>query len=245
MSRETRQFELDMKKLELSKDDSYQRREAEKKGELGPRIQLTQITPKFDEKHDEMGLYLINFERRAEMAQVPRMDWVAYLLAVLPSELSNILARESPSDACNYDFVKTLILRRYKLNSEKLKQCFYRHHKTTDKSWRNYAQELFNYFTEWITELKIETFQQLKDLIVTEQLKFRVPAQLRDHYLEDWLKFSTPFDLAEKLDNYEIIKESFQRKDLPPKNFFNKRNESANYPNFKFKESIRDFKLNL
>ncbi|GFR29636.1 SCAN box domain-containing protein [Trichonephila clavata] len=125
MSGETRQFELDMKKLELSKDDSDQRREAEKRGEFGSRIQLTQITPKFDEKQYEMGLYLINFKRRGEMAQVPRMDWVAYLLAVLPPELSNILARESPSDACNYDFVKTLILRRYKLNSEKLKQSFH------------------------------------------------------------------------------------------------------------------------
>lgn len=118
-----------------------------------------------------MGLYLINFERRAEMANVPKKDWVAYLLAVLPPELSNMLAREQPSDANNYDFVKSLILKKYKLNSEKLKQCFYRHHTSPDKSWRNFAQELFSYFTEWITELNIETFEELKNLIVTEQLK--------------------------------------------------------------------------
>ncbi|GFQ78446.1 SCAN box domain-containing protein [Trichonephila clavata] len=79
MARETRQFELDMKKLELSKEDSDQRREPEKRVEFSPRFQLTQITPKFDEKYDEIGLYLINFERGAEMVQVPRTDWVAYL----------------------------------------------------------------------------------------------------------------------------------------------------------------------
>lgn len=103
-------------------------------------------------------------------------------------------------------------MKRYKLNSEKLKQCFYRHHKTFDKSWRNYAQELYSYFTEWITELDVQNFQQLKDLIVTEQLKFRVPIEVRDHFLEDWLKIKTPFDLAEKLDDYESIRESFKRR---------------------------------
>ena len=51
------------------------------------------------------------------MAQVPKKDWVAYLLAVLPAEISNMLAREQASDANNYDFVKSIILKRYKLNS--------------------------------------------------------------------------------------------------------------------------------
>ena len=43
-----------------------------KNTELLPKIQLTQITPKFDEKQDEMGLYLVSFERRAEVAQIPK-----------------------------------------------------------------------------------------------------------------------------------------------------------------------------
>ncbi|GFW94476.1 SCAN box domain-containing protein [Trichonephila clavipes] len=88
----------------------------------------------------------------------------AYLLAVLPAELSNMLAREPTERANNYNFVKGLILKRYRLNSEKLKQCFYRHQKSTEKSWRNYAHELNSYSTEWITELQVKTFEQLKDL---------------------------------------------------------------------------------
>ena len=97
------------------------------------------MTPKFDEKQDKMGLYSINFEGRAEMAQVPKKDWIAYLLEVLPVEISNMLAREPASDANNYDFVKSIILKRYKLNSEKLKQCFYQHQNSAEKSWRNFA----------------------------------------------------------------------------------------------------------
>ena len=54
---------------------------------------------KFDEKYDKMGLYFINFERRAEMALVMKKDWVTYLLAILPREITNMLAREPASDA--------------------------------------------------------------------------------------------------------------------------------------------------
>ncbi|GFY54920.1 SCAN box domain-containing protein, partial [Trichonephila inaurata madagascariensis] len=59
-----------------------------------------------------------------EFAQVPKKECLAYLLAVLPAELSNMLAREPTERANSYDFVKDLILRRYRLNNEKLRpQC--------------------------------------------------------------------------------------------------------------------------
>ncbi|GFX35591.1 SCAN box domain-containing protein [Trichonephila clavipes] len=177
MAREARQHELELRKLELPQQNQPLNDESGRRVEIGPKIQLTQITTKFDEKHDEISLYLINFERKAELAQVPKKDWVAYLLAVLPAELSNMLAREPTERANNYDFVKDLILKRYRLNSEKLKQCFYRHQKSAEKSWRNYAHELNSYFTEWIAKLQIKTFEQLKDLLITEQLKYRVPVE--------------------------------------------------------------------
>ncbi|GFT51933.1 hypothetical protein TNCV_1226491 [Trichonephila clavipes] len=150
-------------------------------------------------------------KKKAELTQVPKKDWVAYLLAVLPAELSNMLAREPTERANNYDFVKDLILKRYRLNSEKLKQCFYRHQKSTEKSWRNYAHELNSYFTEWIAELQVKTFEQLKDLLITEQLKYRVPAEVREHFLDDWIKLKTPYELAEKLDEYESIRVSEEK----------------------------------
>ncbi|GFV93962.1 SCAN box domain-containing protein [Trichonephila clavipes] len=111
MAREDRQHELELRKLELSQQNQPLNDESERRDEIGPKIQLTQITTKCDEKHDEISLYLINFERKAELAQVPKKDWVAYLLAVLPAELSNMLAREPTERANNYDFVKDLILK--------------------------------------------------------------------------------------------------------------------------------------
>ncbi|GFQ77878.1 SCAN box domain-containing protein [Trichonephila clavata] len=82
--------------------------------EVHHKIPLAQITPKFDEKKDEMSLFLVNFERRAEMARVPREEWVVYLLHVMPPEISNMLARETAENANNYDYVKELVLKKYK-----------------------------------------------------------------------------------------------------------------------------------
>ncbi|GFV89990.1 SCAN box domain-containing protein [Trichonephila clavipes] len=92
--REEPQHKLELRKLELSQQNQPLNDESGRRVEIGPKIQLTQITTKFDEKHDEISLYLINFERKAELAQVPKKDWVAYFLEVLPAELSNMLARE-------------------------------------------------------------------------------------------------------------------------------------------------------
>ncbi|GFW28723.1 SCAN box domain-containing protein [Trichonephila clavipes] len=114
MAREARQHELELRKLELSQQNQPLNDDSGRRVEIGPKIQLTQITTKFDEKRDEISLYLINFERKAELAQVPKKDWVAYLLAVLPAELFNMLAREPTERANNYDFAKDLILKRYR-----------------------------------------------------------------------------------------------------------------------------------
>ncbi|GFW66645.1 SCAN box domain-containing protein [Trichonephila clavipes] len=245
MAREARQHELELRKLELSQQNQPLNDESGRRVEIGPKIQLTQIITKFDEKHthDEISLYLINFERRAELAQVPKKDWEAYLLAVLPAKLSNTLAREPTERANNYDFVKYLILKRYRLNSKKLKQCFYRHQKSSEKSWRNYAHELNSYFTEWIAELQVKTFEQLKDILITEQLMYRVPAEVREHFLDDWIKLKTPYEHAEKLDEYESIKQSFRR-EIPKKNSY-KFQGGVIHSGARPKETPKDFKSNF
>ncbi|GFV28611.1 retrovirus-related Pol polyprotein from transposon 412 [Trichonephila clavipes] len=208
MAREARQHELELRKLELSQQNQPLNDESGRRVEIGPKIHLTQITTKFDEKHDEISLYLINFERKAELAQVPKKDWVAYLLAILLAELSNMLAREPTERANNYDFVKDLILK--------------------------------SYFTEWIAEFQVKTLEQLKDLSITEQLKYRVPAEVREHFLDDWIKLKTPYELAEKLDEYESIKQSFRR-EIPKKNSY-KFQGGVNYSGARPKETPKDFK---
>ncbi|GFX47156.1 SCAN box domain-containing protein [Trichonephila clavipes] len=236
IAREARQHELELRKLELSQQNQPLNDESGRRVEIERKIQLTHITTKFDEKQDEISLYLINFERKAEFkGRQSKKDLVAYLLAVLPAELSNMLARELTQRANNYVFVKDLILKRYRLNSEKLKQCFYRNQKSAQKSWRKYTHELNSYFTEGIAELQVKTFEQLKDFLITEQFKCRVSTEVREHFLDDWVKLKTPYDLAEKLDEYESIKRSFRR-EIPKKNSY-KFQGDVNYSGVRLKET--------
>ncbi|GFU46996.1 SCAN box domain-containing protein [Trichonephila clavipes] len=143
-------------------------------------------------------------QKKAELSQVPKKDWVPYLslslslLAALPAELSNMLAQEPTEKANNYDFVKDFILKRYRLNREKLKQCFYRHKKSAEKSWRNYAHELNCYFTERIADLQVKTLEQLKDLFTTEQLKSTVFPLNGSRLKETSKDFMSKFQIKKK-----------------------------------------------
>ncbi|GFW16446.1 hypothetical protein TNCV_443211 [Trichonephila clavipes] len=55
--------------------------------------------------------FYVEEEVKAELSHVPKKNWVAYLLTVLPLELSNMLARVPTERANNYDFAKDLILK--------------------------------------------------------------------------------------------------------------------------------------
>ncbi|GFW74459.1 SCAN box domain-containing protein [Trichonephila clavipes] len=89
-------------------------------------------------------------------------------------------------------------------------------------------------------EREREDRMQLKDLLITEQLKYRVPAEVREHFLDDRIKLITPYELAEKLDEYESIKQSFRR-EIPKKNSY-KFQGGVNYSGARPKETPKDFK---
>ncbi|KAF8788307.1 hypothetical protein HNY73_009827 [Argiope bruennichi] len=75
---------------------------------------------------------------------------------------------------------------------------------------RNFTYEIRNYFYGWITDLEIKTFD---DLIVTDQLKHRVPPEVREHFLNEWTHLTSSKELAQKLDNYKMVRQNL-RKDL-------------------------------
>ncbi|UYV82254.1 hypothetical protein LAZ67_21001467 [Cordylochernes scorpioides] len=55
-------------------------------------------------------------------------------------------------------------------------------------------------------DLKIDNFDKLKDLIITEQIKKRTSSEMRDYFFEDWFAWVTPSHLAVKLDVYDYLR---------------------------------------
>lgn len=48
--------------------------------------------------------------------------------------------------------------------------------------------------------LDIKDFEELKNLIITDQLKKNVQPEVREHLLDEWTKFTSPSKLADRLD---------------------------------------------
>ncbi|GFU06781.1 peptidase A2 domain-containing protein [Trichonephila clavipes] len=114
-----------------------------------PSNELNKLLPKFDMK-EVISLYLILFERQACVMNVPKEFWVSHLLCLLPQKFTQLIAREPEQEARDYDHVRSLLLKRFKLTPEKFKQLFVTHQKSSDKTWRDFYQEVQTFFNGWI-----------------------------------------------------------------------------------------------
>ncbi|GFX77895.1 transposon Tf2-6 polyprotein [Trichonephila clavipes] len=158
--------------------------------------EISKFIHRFDLKED-ISLYLKLFERQAQRLNIDQENWVSHLLGLLPTEVSHIIAREPDDKANCYEHVKDLLLKRFKLTPEKFRQLFVTHQKAPERTWIDFYHELNTYFNGWIDGLKIDTFNKLSDLIITDQLKRKTPFEFKEYYLDEWANMNSPVQLAE------------------------------------------------
>ncbi|GFU81435.1 retrovirus-related Pol polyprotein from transposon opus [Trichonephila clavipes] len=157
----------------------------------------------FDPKEGDISFYLILFERQARIVHIKEEDLVTNLVGLLPLEMANLIAREPEEKANDYEHIKGMLLKRFKLNPEAFRVKFKRHCKSAENICRDFGFELANYFNEWISGLKIYDFDKLKQLVIVEQMKEHVSRDIQQHFIDDWSIIVTVDDLTEKLDDYE------------------------------------------
>ncbi|GFU40464.1 peptidase A2 domain-containing protein [Trichonephila clavipes] len=136
--------------------------------------------------------------------------------SLLPTEVSHIIAREPDDKANSYEHVKDLLLKGFKLTPEKFRQLFVTHQKASERTWIDFYHELNTYFNGWIDGLKIDTFNKLSDLIITDQLKRKTPFEFKEYYLDEWANMNSPVQLAEKLEEFEDFKRTLKQKSSGP-----------------------------
>ncbi|GFW74481.1 uncharacterized protein TNCV_2413801 [Trichonephila clavipes] len=151
-----------------------------------PKLELQKLLPIFDPKTTDITIYLNLFERQLTFLKVPIQQWVVYLVGLLPTEVSNLITKESFADAQDYYKVKQILLKRFKLSAEKFQQMFSRHTEDPVKTWRDFYFDLQTYFDGWLKESKVTTLEELKDLIVGDQIKKKAPQDYKDHFLDQW-----------------------------------------------------------
>ncbi|GFU54999.1 CCHC-type domain-containing protein [Trichonephila clavipes] len=124
------------------------------------------------------------------------------------------------------DNLKILDIKDAILNMQKISaDVFPTHTKDPVKTWRDFYFDLQTYFDGWLKESKVTTLEELKDLIVADQIKKKTPHDYRDHFLDQWCNWNNPLQLVDKLDSYEEVK-----------NMRNKNNK-----NFSWKQKRNEF----
>ncbi|GBO07902.1 hypothetical protein AVEN_151347-1, partial [Araneus ventricosus] len=88
--KERLKMEFELEKLRMTSDGSKN-----PKNEKPSCYELTKTVPSFDSKNGDITLFLSLFERQAKRAQIDTKDWVSGLLMLLPSDIVQLIARES------------------------------------------------------------------------------------------------------------------------------------------------------
>ncbi|GFS63555.1 retrovirus-related Pol polyprotein from transposon 297 [Trichonephila clavipes] len=97
-----------------------------------PKLELNRTIPRLNSKEDEMGLYLTIFERQAKFLNIPEKTWTAYLIGSLPPDIAQLIAREDEDDTQNYETVKEMLLKRFRVTGNSFRQYFYQEKKNPD-----------------------------------------------------------------------------------------------------------------
>ncbi|GFY31346.1 transposon Tf2-6 polyprotein [Trichonephila clavipes] len=220
LRREEREYELEKLRIQPEKNANIMNNS---ENVQAPKM-IHETFHKFNMK-DDISLNLTLFERHAELTFLPKKDWVQKLIGLIPIDIAHLIARE-PADKCNdYNQVKRLLLKIFKLSPEKLRQLFISHRKSNERTWQDFFSEIQTYFDGWISGLNVETFDQLRELITADQIKKSAPYEFQERFLDEWSTINSPAEIAEKFEEYESV-----RRTLRPKfynSFANERYEAS------------------
>ncbi|GFW97936.1 peptidase A2 domain-containing protein [Trichonephila clavipes] len=157
LRREEREYELEKLRIQAEKNANTMNNP---ENVQAPKV-IHETFHKFNMK-DDISLNLTLFERHAELSFLPKKDFVQKLIGLIPIDIAHLIARE-PADKCNdYNHVKGLLLKRFKLSPEKLRQLFISHRKSNERTWQDFFYEIQTYFDGWISGSNVETFDQLR-----------------------------------------------------------------------------------
>ncbi len=108
------------------------------------------------------------FERIAATLKWPRNDWPLLLQCKLVGKAQEVCSALTLEQSLDYDAMKNVVLRAYELVPEAYRQKFRSLVKTPSKTFVEFARDKANLFDKWCAANKVDTFEQLKELILLE-----------------------------------------------------------------------------
>ncbi|XP_040067028.1 uncharacterized protein LOC120840506 [Ixodes scapularis] len=120
---------------------------------------------------EDIGLFLVNFERTCEKMKFQRETWSQKLLTLLPCEAADVIARLSKEEADDYVKVKAALLKKYRLSTEAFRQRFRHATRKPTQSWPEFAYNLKADLVEWLKRAGAHgDHDKVLECVATEQL---------------------------------------------------------------------------
>lgn len=111
-----------------------------------------------------------------------------------------IILKEPLEISDNYEHIKRVLFKRFRLSSVILTLKFEEHGRKASAWWSDLMYELKKYLNSWIESAKVSDFESMKELSLLDQLKKRSTPEIREWHLDQWEKFAKAADPPEKLD---------------------------------------------
>ena len=160
----------------------------------------SQLLSKFDENDPEAFFEM--FEKLANQLEWDKKYWTILIQTKLFGKARTVYNNLNEAEAKDYDTVKKVILLSYDQVTETYRQRFRNTHKSQGMTYMEFVDVLERLFDKWIKSAETSDFASLRQLMILDQFKFRVPTDIRA-YLEE--KEVTDLIQAAKLaDNYSL-----------------------------------------
>uniref|UniRef100_A0A8C2FDI9 SCAN box domain-containing protein n=1 Tax=Cyprinus carpio TaxID=7962 RepID=A0A8C2FDI9_CYPCA len=140
------------------------------------------LVPKFRES--EVDSYFTAFERVAANLKWPKEMWALLLQCSLVGKAQEVSSALPIEQSLDYDIVKSAVLRTYELVPEAYRQKFRNLSKTVNQTFVEFAREKKNHFEKWCLSSKVNSFEQLQELLLLEDFKRCIPEKIVVHLNE-------------------------------------------------------------
>ncbi|XP_041467467.1 uncharacterized protein LOC121417796 [Lytechinus variegatus] len=176
----TKEVELQMKSLDL-KSKELDVRSGDSSGKFDA-CKYVRLVPKFDESKVEE--FFQHFEKVAVNLGRERSVWPTLVQSVLIGRAQEVYASLSVEEGGCYEQLKSSVLRAYELVPEAHRQAFRNTKKGERDTYVDLVRKKVVHFERWLSSTGVNSFESLKELMLSEELKRSVSHELRQ-YLEE------------------------------------------------------------
>ncbi|XP_075197561.1 uncharacterized protein LOC142297177 [Anomaloglossus baeobatrachus] len=162
------------------------------------------------EKDGDLDTFLRGFEKTCRQYQLPSGQWAQYLTPGLRGKALEVFAALPPALDEDYEAINLALIRKYQLTPEVYRIKFRTLQYGPHDSYSDVVDGLRTTFDQWVQGLSITTFEELKELMVKDQLLHLCPVEVRQFVMDREPKEAAK--AAQIVDTYEANRASEVRK---------------------------------